>query len=174
MTENLPAASPSPALTIRLADAAELPQIAELLVTAYDADYAPLSDSYLQRLSRPQDRVAEEDIWFGADADGSLIATLSTSRTLAEDGAAWCSLLAVAPSARRRGLGRQLLTAAVNNARRLGATRLGLHSATYMTGAHRLYREFGFVRTPEGDFEVLESENPVTVWAFSLPLTDET
>jgi ribosomal-protein-alanine N-acetyltransferase len=52
--------------------------------------------------------------------------------------------LAVAPDARRRGLGRRLLTRAAREARTFGATRLFLEVAEANYAARTLYSESGF------------------------------
>jgi GNAT superfamily N-acetyltransferase len=61
-------------------------------------------------------------------------------------------LLAVAPSARGRGIGATLMQECVRRARRAGATALTLHTTDMMAAAVRLYRRMGFVRAPDLDF----------------------
>jgi ribosomal protein S18 acetylase RimI-like enzyme len=61
-------------------------------------------------------------------------------------------LLAVAPEARGRGVGRALVAECVRRARAMGAAALGLHTSASMTAAIALYEGLGFVRTPEHDF----------------------
>jgi ribosomal protein S18 acetylase RimI-like enzyme len=53
--------------------------------------------------------------------------------------------LAVDPTERRRGLGRTLLDAALNEARRQGAHRITLRVLSVNTPARRLYESLGFV-----------------------------
>jgi GNAT superfamily N-acetyltransferase len=67
-------------------------------------------------------------------------------------------LLAVAPEARGRGIGRALVDECVRRARRSGATALGLHTSRSMVAAIELYRQMGFVRAPELDFQPAGSE----------------
>lgn len=55
--------------------------------------------------------------------------------------------LAVAASARRRGIGRALLTAALEWLREQNAARVLLGTATQNTAAQKLFREFGFRQT---------------------------
>src|SRR5258707_13201860 len=52
--------------------------------------------------------------------------------------------MAVAPSSRRTGVGRKLLTAAVETARASGAKRLYLETNQKLTAAIRLYQSVGF------------------------------
>jgi len=65
-------------------------------------------------------------------------------------------LLAVAPEARRRGVGTALMDECKQHAHRMGATVLGLHTMDMMQDAIRMYERMGFVRTPERDFSPVE------------------
>nr|WP_040746858.1 GNAT family N-acetyltransferase [Nocardia transvalensis] len=58
------------------------------------------------------------------------------------------SKMAVARDLRGRGLGRLILNAAVDHARKLGATTLFLGSSTKLTDAVHLYESVGFVHVP--------------------------
>lgn len=60
---------------------------------------------------------------------------------------------AVAPVAQGRGVGRELLLAAIERARRSGLRRLRLCTLPAMEAAQHLYAANGFSRTPELDFE---------------------
>jgi predicted N-acetyltransferase YhbS len=62
-------------------------------------------------------------------------------------------LLAVAPEARGLGIGELLVHECIRRLRATGAVELGLHTATSMHGAMRLYERIGFVRAPEYDFQ---------------------
>jgi GNAT superfamily N-acetyltransferase len=61
-------------------------------------------------------------------------------------------LLAVAPAARRRGLGRLLTQACIDRARRDGAPVVGLHTTAPMATARAMYERMGFEREPRYDF----------------------
>lgn len=61
-------------------------------------------------------------------------------------------MLGVAPGSQRTGAGRLLVEACVQRARDDGRARVLLHSTPWMTGAHRLYDSFGFVRDPAMDW----------------------
>ena len=80
----------------------------------------------------------------GVDAYGSL-----ASR------AAWpeVRLVAVAPSARGRGIAGALVRECVRRAKGAGASQLGLHTSRSMAAAMRLYERMGFVRNPDADFQ---------------------
>jgi GNAT superfamily N-acetyltransferase len=62
-------------------------------------------------------------------------------------------LVAVAPSARRRGVAVTLLNACIERTRAAGFDAIGLHSTRYMGDAIRIYERIGFVRAPEHDFQ---------------------
>ena len=79
--------------------------------------------------------------------------------------------LAVSPHARRSGIGSLLVEAAIDEARRRGARKLGLRALSTNSGAIRLYERHGFreearlkeeIRLPDGNFAD-------DVW-FALPL----
>jgi GNAT superfamily N-acetyltransferase len=61
-------------------------------------------------------------------------------------------LLAVHPSARGAGLGRELTVACIDRAREQGAPALGLHTTAPMQVARMMYERMGFERAPRYDF----------------------
>lgn len=62
-------------------------------------------------------------------------------------------LLAVAPSARGRGVGAALMNECIHRARSAAATTLTLHTTDLMQAAMRLYERLGFERAHELDLE---------------------
>jgi GNAT superfamily N-acetyltransferase len=82
------------------------------------------------------------------------------------DGDASFRLLAVAPSARGRGVGRALFEACLRRARAAGKPRMALHTVPQMTIARAMYERAGFVREPEGDVDL----GPFTILAYAAPL----
>ena len=76
-------------------------------------------------------------------------------------------LLAVAPAARRQGVGAALMAECVRRARKAGAQFLTLHTNTLMRAVIRLYERMGFRRYPEFDFSVGDE---VTVRGYRLDL----
>jgi ribosomal protein S18 acetylase RimI-like enzyme len=61
-------------------------------------------------------------------------------------------LLAVAPNARGRGIGRALVEECIRRSRSGGATELGLHTSKSLASAIALYESMGFARATERDF----------------------
>lgn len=62
-------------------------------------------------------------------------------------------LLAVAPSARGRGIGAALMNECIHRARSAAATALTLHTTDLMQAAMRLYERLGFARAHDLDLE---------------------
>lgn len=76
----------------------------------------------------------------------------SPSRRFANSNESEMHLLGVMPEFRGGGLGRKLVTAAVNTAIQDGYTKMLLATQSTMNVAHRLYQLSGFVRAFEHDF----------------------
>jgi GNAT superfamily N-acetyltransferase len=76
-------------------------------------------------------------------------------------------LLAVAPAARGKGVGRRLMEECIRRARVAGAPALTLHTFEIMQVAMRLYERMGFARAPELDFSPAPG---ITVKGHRLPL----
>lgn len=88
---------------------------------------------------------------------------------IAGDGEAEIRTLAVAPSARNRGVGEALTRACLDRARAAGFRRVVLSSQDRMHAAHRLYARLGFVRTPERDWSPTDKLD-LLLMAFALDL----
>lgn len=82
---------------------------------------------------------------------------------IAAAGEAELSRLAVAASARRRGVGRALAELCERRARECGADGLVLWSRPYQVEAHRLYESLGYRRAPERDSSDPEGRRVVLV-----------
>jgi len=144
-------------LTIRPAHMSELSAIGALTVAAYRAD-GTVSDSYALRLADAAARSAEADLLVAVDAEDNLLGTV----TVVRPGSPWSEIsvagqlefrmLAVAPSARGRGVGEALVRHVLNQAAEEGSKAVVLSSSQTMEAAHRLYERMGFQRTPEADW----------------------
>jgi ribosomal protein S18 acetylase RimI-like enzyme len=82
----------------------------------------------------------------------------SPGRVFAEVRECELHLLATAPEARRCGIGRALIMAAAEKARREGFERILLWTQPSMVAAQRLYRTLGFARVPNRDFVLARRE----------------
>jgi GNAT superfamily N-acetyltransferase len=92
-------------------------------------------------------------------AQGVLLGTVivvpseSEARRIAAFGEAEMHLLAVDERYRGGGIGRGLVSAAVDFARRVGYRGMVLWTQPTMHVAHRVYQQAGFTRSPAEDFE---------------------
>src|SRR5262249_58302392 len=68
---------------------------------------------------------------------------------IARPGEAEFRMLAVAPSAQRRGVGSALVRACLDRATALGCTALAIYTRDFNDAAIGMDEGFGFVRTPE-------------------------
>jgi ribosomal protein S18 acetylase RimI-like enzyme len=148
------------AVTVRRALAAELRRAGEVCVAAYSADgsLAP-GDPYAGKLADAARRADEAELLVAVDGDGTVVGSVTVcpaGTTFAEVGRAGeveFRMLAVDPAAHGRGVGTALVSAVLDRARELGASRVVLSSAAGMAAARRLYDRMGFTRLPERDWE---------------------
>ncbi|MBO0785343.1 MAG: GNAT family N-acetyltransferase [Actinobacteria bacterium] len=141
-------------MLIRDALPGELPAIGDLRVTAYQADGFG-NGSYAGELRR-----------LGTDGSGEVLAAMdgetlvgtvmlwpwpSADEIARGPGEAEIRALAVAPQARGRGIGRELVSAVVGRAASRGVRHLLLLTRPEMHAAQHLYTGAGFRRLPERD-----------------------
>jgi predicted N-acetyltransferase YhbS len=141
---------------------------------AYVSLGRPLPEAYLVELEDVGARAAAAVVLVAVDGGGGVLGGLTyvteSSNPFAEwDHPDWAGfrMLGVAPSAQGRGVGEALVRECIVRARAAGKTRLVLHSATWMVGAHRLYRRLGFRRADELDWSPAPD---VPLWGFALDL----
>jgi ribosomal protein S18 acetylase RimI-like enzyme len=96
----------------------------------------------------------------------ALFAPGAAGSSVAGPGEAELARLAVAESARRRGIGGRLVERCAAEARALGVEAIALWSRPYQTDAHRLYEALGYRRMPERDGEDRDGRR----WVFRLDL----
>jgi GNAT superfamily N-acetyltransferase len=160
---------------IRLAAPGEYEEIAELSEAAYSHDYE-ISDAYRQSLRDVAARAAKHEVWVAVDrSTGQLLGTAVTPRPgghvseLGRSGELDFRLLAVAPSARRRGIGRLLVEHIIALAAERGATRVVMNSGPHMTGAHQLYYSMGFTRLTERETRTVEGHTrPLLAFGYKV------
>lgn len=147
-------------LAIRTAEVGEYPAIGRLTVDAYVAGGHLDGDSdYLQALGDPASRAAGCDLLVATDPTGRLVGSAvfvhpqSDQREVAGPDEGEIRMLAVAPDAQRAGVGSALVTACLDRARTAGYPAVALCVIAANDGAHRLYRRFGFIRTPGRDWQ---------------------
>jgi ribosomal protein S18 acetylase RimI-like enzyme len=145
---------------IRDATVGEYPLVGELRVAAYQAcGLLPEGIDYAQVL-RGFGFDGDCAVLVAVDeADGGILGTIALepfgpeSELAQDETEADLRAFAVAPDAQGRGVGRELLAAAIHRAAGRGVGRLRLCTRPTMKAAQRLYAAAGFARTPELDFE---------------------
>jgi len=146
-------------LTVRPVRPDELEEVGRLTLEAYLADgMVNPAGSYAAQLADASRRARDAELLVAVDPDGTVVGTVtvcapgSPLRELSGPGELELRMLAVAPGARRRGIGEVLVRTVLARARRIGAHRVVLCSTEAMHAAHRLYARSGFIRLPERDW----------------------
>ena len=161
--------------TIRSVLPAEHDALGELTVAAYrsvpgDSSTSPAYETTLRDVAA---RARHAVVLVAVDADGGLLGGVTyvpgpgPLAELEDEGDAGIRMLAVAPSAHRRGVGRRLVESCIARARRDGRSRIVLHTAPSMTAAQALYGSMGFLRATHLDGLVPGA----SLMAYTLDLT---
>jgi predicted N-acetyltransferase YhbS len=158
----------APAATIRIATPTDTPAIRAVITAAYEQYRAELSPSlYASYVGHLLDLDARADgELFVAVRDGRVVGTVGFHPDGTTEGFGWppgwavVRALAVDPSHRGHGIGRQLVQSCIDRATSFGAAHLGLHTAAMMPAAIALYENLGFRHEPARDIQaddVIES-----------------
>ena len=154
------AARAAAGFVVRPVRPSEHESLGELIVAAYRAiAEMPQSDEYDAALRDVAMRAAASCVLVGVADDGTVLGGVTYvsgpddpySEELRDDEAGM-RMLAVAPAARRRGVGRALTLECLRRARAAGKRRLVLHTGVWMPEARRMYESIGFRRDPSIDF----------------------
>ncbi len=171
-------------VTIRAVGSDELDVVRAVIRRAYaefESVLAPeVHTAYLENLVDLDARARDALVLVAVSGD-TIVGSVALYRDAASAGFGWPAnraairALAVDPDARASGIGRLLLEACIERATTWGAAAVGLHTATFMTSAVRLYERRGFARVPDLDVdaaEILELDDPDAplVIAYELPL----
>jgi ribosomal protein S18 acetylase RimI-like enzyme len=178
-------------VTVRYAREEDHAAIAHLTVASYvDGGHVHPEDTYIENLQDVAGRarlarvlVGEVEVGTGSQARtvvaGSVVLTLPgmpMSET-ARDGEFEFRMLAVDPTAQRRGVARALVRAAIDRAGQVeGIEAVVLTTMETMISAHRLYESEGFVRVPERDWRLSDIGQEPTdgtdqlYWVFRRPV----
>ncbi|MEU0789244.1 GNAT family N-acetyltransferase [Amycolatopsis sp. NPDC005961] len=131
----------------------------EVTVQAYEADGHLAGDvGYDAKLRDVASRAELAEVLVAVDATGEVLGTVTVVRPgspyaeISRPGELEFRMLAVAPSARGRGVGEALTRAVLGRARALGIPKVVLSSLDRMQTAHRLYERLGFARLAERDW----------------------
>lgn len=111
--------------------------------------------------------------WVAIDEDDKVVGIVGLYRYEADEEAEWLGWYLVAPSARKQGVGTELLQFAAKEARKQGRKFLRLYSTTDPNSfdAHRLFKGFGFRLIEE---EAWEPDPRFTKLIFELNLKAQT
>lgn len=170
------------AVEIREIDAAQFEELGRLTVEAYRqvSGFEP-GAGYLAELGDVARRAALAVVLVAIGSDGRLLGGVTYvpgpgpyfewDATGSQDSAgpsgpqdsAGLRMLAVAPEARRCGVGTALVRACLARARAEGRARIWLHTTPEMTEAHRIYEREGFARAPQADWT-----GRIRLWAYVL------
>ena len=169
-------------IEIRLARAEELPALGALVAEAYAAlpgmpgpdeqpGYYAMVRDVAARVRNPAIRVLAAvtpggELLGSADFIEDMASYASGGTASQRVGAAGIRLLAVAPAARGRGIGKALTDHCIQRARELGRSAVVLHTTRAMQTAWRMYEQLGFRRSPDLDFR----QGALEVFGFELPL----
>ncbi|HUG86048.1 MAG TPA: GNAT family N-acetyltransferase [Euzebya sp.] len=145
-------------MTIRLVTPAEHGVVGRLTLAAYDA-VGTMSPRYRAEMADTAGRVADgAAVWVAVDTDtGEMLGAVSfvdrdnPHFEAPEVGDCGFRMLAVAPAAQGRGVGRALVQHCIDHATALGRHRLAIHTMEWMVGAQAMYSAMGFVRRPDRD-----------------------
>lgn len=119
------------------------------LTLATAADAPAMASAHAQAFDTPWDEVDFEDLLEGDGIFGLVVRAEDPAGVLicrAVAGEAEILTVGVAPWARRQGIGRALMTAAIGMARQAGAADMFLEVDVANDGAVALYEDLGFVR----------------------------
>jgi ribosomal protein S18 acetylase RimI-like enzyme len=141
---------------------ADFERVAALTVAAYEADgQLNVEVGYDRVLADVAARAAATDLLVAEIDDGAVVGAVafvlpgSRYAEMCAPGEAEFRMLAVDPTAQRRGVGEALVRACVARAHEVGARAIVICARDFTVGAHRLYERLGFARTPERDWSPL-------------------
>lgn len=144
-------------VSLRRATPGDHDAVGAVTVAAYEEFTEGPADGYIAKLRDAATRDREAELWV-AELGGAVVGTVTITpegspwREIGEPGEGEFRMLAVAPSARRRGVGEALMRLVFDRFRELGSHAIVLSSLAEMTAAHRVYERLGFARVPERDW----------------------
>ncbi|WP_037674138.1 GNAT family N-acetyltransferase [Streptomyces griseus] len=166
-------------IVIRPAHPDEYATVGEITAQAYLEDGLldfGESDAYLGELRDVGKRAAAAEVLVAVERGRVLggvtfVPAGGPMADIARPGEAEIRMLAVAHSARGRGVGEALVRVCVERARAVeGCTAMVLSTQRTMHTAHRIYERLGFTRTPERDWNPLPELDDITLLTYELTL----
>ena len=157
---------------IREARPDEYQAAGELTVIAY-ANEGETDVGYAEELRDVASRAGVVPVLVAVDPDGTMLGTVTYvpgpgpyAESEREDEAGF-RMLAVAPWAQGRGVGRALVEACIARARAEGRSAIAILTRPSMRTAHKLYETLGFERDKAADWEFEPGE---WLWGYRLGL----
>jgi ribosomal protein S18 acetylase RimI-like enzyme len=155
---------------IREARPEEYEALGEIAVLAYEG--VETYTDYLAEVRDVATRAAAVPVLAAVDEDGTLLGSVTYvpgpgteyAESESEDEAGF-RMLAVAPWAQGRGVGRALVEEVIARARAGGRRGIAIYTRPTMTAAHHLYESLGFARDPTFDWEFEPGE---WLWGYRL------
>ncbi len=145
-------------IAIREVRPEEYDALGDLTVAAYRS-VGELDAGYHEHIHDVGSRAAVCPVLVAVDANGRVLGGVTyvpgpgtPYSEVEREGEAGFRMLAVDPTVQGRGVGRRLVVACLDRARREGRTGMVLLTRPFMTAAHRLYESVGFRRDPERDW----------------------
>jgi ribosomal protein S18 acetylase RimI-like enzyme len=158
---------------IRPATEADLDKVSALTVEAYVEDGLMEPDApYMDRLADAKSRFVDGGLLV-AEVDGAVVGAVtfvvhgSSYAELCSEGEAEFRMLAVAPTARGRGVGEALVQECIASAYHHDCSVLRLATQEARSAARHVYERLGFQRTPDRDWM---PEPDVELLAYELSL----
>jgi ribosomal protein S18 acetylase RimI-like enzyme len=142
---------------VRRARPEDLEAVGEITVAAYAEFTDGPDDGYIALLRDAARRDREAELWV-AEVDGTVLGSVTIAlpgspwREIGTDGEGEFRMLAVAPDARRMGVGDALARLVLDRFRELGCRTVVLSSLATMGAAHRIYERLGYHRVPDRDW----------------------
>jgi ribosomal protein S18 acetylase RimI-like enzyme len=163
-------------IVIRPAHPDEWEEAGRITVAAYLADgyIDSHAGGYADQLANASTRATEAELLVAVDGD-AVLGTVTVVHPdtpwseVSKPGELEFRMLAVAPAARGRGVGKRLVQAVLAEAKSHHIATVVMSSSEKMTTAHRLYTRMGFHRLPERDWRPIPNL-PLLAFAFSLEL----
>jgi len=157
---------------IREARAEEYEALGEIGVLAYGALEGESDVGYLPEVRNVVRRARTAPVLAAVEPDGTLLGSVTyvpgpdnPFAELERDDEAGFRMLAVAPWAQGRGVGRALVHEVLERARTEGRAGIAIYTRPSMRAAHHVYEALGFVRDAARDWEFEPGE---WLWAFRL------
>lgn len=155
-------------------------EVGALARRAYESDYPGQPAEYLAEIEAVAERAEFSQVWVAVDdVTGEVCGTVTLPEPgrvlsdVARPGECDVRLLAVAHTARGRGIGGLLMRHAIETARARGASRLVLNTTDEMTGAYQLYERMGFVRLRDREQQLTRANGSrFTLLAYGYELSE--